>query len=75
MPRPTPMTVKELLNHCKALVKDGQGDKQILISDDEEGNGYHFIWYDFTTDEDSIKECMDISSIYDLDPSKVVILG
>ena len=69
------MMVKELLEHCKALVKDGQGDKQILISDDEEGNGYHFIWYDFTVGEDEVKDCMEVSCISSVDPKKVVILG
>ena len=75
MKRKEPMTVKELYELAEALVKDGYGDKEILISDDEEGNGYHKVWYDFTIDEGSIMDCIDITGMPSVDPKKVVILG
>lgn len=47
-----PITVKELYNACKDQIKKGNGDKVIMISDDDEGNGYHYMWYSFTTMEE-----------------------
>lgn len=46
------LTVKELFGECAKQIKLGNGDKTIMISDDDEGNGYHYLWYSFT----SIKE-------------------
>ena len=42
------LTVKELLKLCKQEIQDGNGDKNIVISDDNEGNGYHGLFYGFT---------------------------
>ena len=53
-----PLTVKELKNLCEQEIKKGNGDKVILISDDDEGNGFHYLWYSFTEIED---EYYDIS--------------
>lgn len=47
-----PTTVKELYNACKDQIKKGNGDKVIMISDDDEGNGYHYLYYSFTTMEE-----------------------
>lgn len=44
------LTVKELLEACKKQVAKGNGDKIILLSNDDEGNGYHYCFYDFTED-------------------------
>lgn len=42
-----PITVKVLKKLCEDQIKMGNGDKVIMISDDEEGNGYHYLWYSF----------------------------
>lgn len=42
------ITVKELLKQCQQAIKDGHGDKNIVISDDNEGNGFHGMFYAFT---------------------------
>lgn len=47
-----PITVKQLLEYCKKQVKEGNGDRVIMISDDDEGNGYHYLWYQFMKVED-----------------------
>lgn len=47
-----PITVKELKEACDEQIKKGNGDKVIMISDDDEGNGYHYLWYSFTTMEE-----------------------
>ena len=45
-------TVNELLELCKQEVENGNGDRKILISNDNEGNGYHALYYDFTPAEE-----------------------
>ena len=45
-------TVNELLELCKQEVENGNGDRKILLSNDDEGNGYHALYYDFTPAEE-----------------------
>ena len=42
------LTIKDLLNECKRQVAIGNGNKTIMISSDDEGNSYHYLWYAFT---------------------------
>lgn len=39
------ITINELLEMCKRQVKKGNGNMGICISDDEEGNGFHGLYY------------------------------
>ena len=39
------ITVNQLLKNLQDLKKKGYGDAQIFITDDEECNGYHAMWY------------------------------
>jgi hypothetical protein len=39
------VTVNQLLKNLQELKKKGYGDAQIFITDDEECNGYHALWY------------------------------
>lgn len=45
------MTVKDLTEACIKQIQKGNGDKVIMISSDDEGNSYHYLWYLFTTME------------------------
>lgn len=71
------MTVKELMKECKELIDSGMGDKEIWLSRDDEGNGYHHLLYSFMTDKE------DIEAIYEMgmfdspvsDKDNIVILG
>ena len=47
-----PLTVKDLMHECVRQVDKGNGNKVIMISSDDEGNSYHYLWYNFTTIED-----------------------
>lgn len=47
-----PLTIKDLKKECDIQIKKGNGDKVIMISDDDEGNGYHYCWYSFTPAKD-----------------------
>lgn len=46
------LTVKDLHKYCERLIKHGEGDKKILISDDDEGNGYHELFFHFSPTTD-----------------------
>ena len=43
-----PLTVKQLKIYCEKEIRKGNGDNVIMISSDDEGNGYHYLWYPFT---------------------------
>lgn len=40
-----PVTVNQLLKNLEDLKKKGYGDALVFITDDEECNGYHAMWY------------------------------
>lgn len=68
------MTVNMLKFFCDKAIADGFGDKIILISQDDEGNGYHTLYFQFTTDENVIKQCAYL--FHDRNnPKDVVLLG
>lgn len=46
-----PLTINDLKRECEKQIKLGNGNKTIMISSDDEGNGYHYLWYSFTTME------------------------
>lgn len=51
-----PLTVKDLMYACVKEVDKGNGNKVIMISDDDEGNRYHYLWYDFIEVKEYEKE-------------------
>lgn len=51
-----PITVKELYELCKDQIIRGNGSKVIMISQDDEGNGYHYLWYAFSSVSDNYAE-------------------
>ena len=68
-----PLTIDELIAEAlKAKEKFG-GDKYILISDDEEGNGYHECYFSFG-DAKELSECY-CSVPGDLNLADCVTLG
>ena len=68
-----PITLDQLIADAKVAKKKFGGDKYILLSDDEEGNGYHECYFTFT----DAKEILDgsVDAPYDLDPKDCIILG
>lgn len=46
-----PMTIKQLKKACEEQIAKGNGDCVIMISSDDEGNNYHYLWYSFLTIE------------------------
>lgn len=54
------MTVGQLYLACAKQIEDGNGDKKIMISTDDEGNGYHGLFYSFISDEPTIEVLSDL---------------
>lgn len=73
------LTVKELYTILYKEMTKGNGDKKIVVADDNEGNSFHGLFYGITSDPDDIKENVENSNgIYDSqekDLNKIVILG
>lgn len=38
------ITVKQLMAMCKKQIALGNGDKEVIITSDDEGNEYHQVW-------------------------------
>ena len=67
------ITVYELYRVCRERIREGHGNKKILISTDDEGNGYHELFYGINT---NIKEFEDISEMpFGIDLDEYVLLG
>lgn len=73
------ITVKELYEALGVLVRNGEGNKKVITADDNEGNGYHGIYYSVTAEPKDVKECINFSNgLYDSqeeDPNNLVIIG
>lgn len=57
------ITIDWLLEFCKKQVELWNWNKKILISNDDEWNWYHNLYYQFTDDYDEIKEIQDFYDI------------
>lgn len=60
------ITVEWLLELCKKQIEKWNWEKKILISKDNEGNGYHNLYYQFIDDYDEIKQTQDFCDIGDI---------
>lgn len=67
------LTVKDLHAICLAEIKKGNANKNIVISDDSEGNGYHGLFYGFTAVDESFVD--DIYESNTNSPNNTIILG
>lgn len=45
------LTVMQIFELCYQQIQAGNGNKLVAISDDEEGNGYHPVYFGFTPKE------------------------
>lgn len=77
------MTVKQLLKLCQEEVKKGNGNKFIVVADDNKGNGYHGMFFGFS---DAMEMEADLkvfgdsveNQVYDScykKPEEIIILG
>lgn len=74
-----PLTIKQLHEECEKQIKAGRGDYAIMLSNDDEGNGYHYCWYTFITVEELIESdpliCDFIGDEVITPMDKTIILG
>ena len=72
-------TINDLLNECKKQKAKGNGNKKILISNDDEGNGFHQLFYGFTPiinkDGKNMLENCHGTTPCDIDVKNYIILG
>lgn len=71
-------TVKQLAQFCNQEIAKGNGDKHIIVSNDEEGNGYHGLYFAFTPCDKIFDDSPYSPHCYELngeDMSKYIVLG
>ena len=51
------LTIRQLFVLCQEEMKNGNGNKKVMISDDDEGNGYHELFCGFTPTEEMFEGC------------------
>lgn len=70
------ITVRDLRKFCEKQILKGNGDKYILISDDDEGNGFHTLFHGFTdSDVDGFEYLLDLEHDRTHTKDNCVILG
>ena len=72
-----PLTIKQLYYECARAIKNGNGDKFILISSDDEGNAYHALWYGLMDNDNEVEDMLEITPVdcYHAETSKTALLG
>ena len=68
-----PITLDQLIKAAKKAKEIYGGDKYVLLSNDEEGNGYHECYFEFSDAVELLDGCA--FAPYDLNPKDCVILG
>ena len=70
------LTVNDLYAACKEMIKEGKGDRAILLSNDDEGNGFHELLYLFTDDEKTVSDMLEWGVLpRGISKENVVLLG
>lgn len=69
------LTVKQLKVLCTQAIQRGHGDKLIVISDDNEGNGYHGLFYGFTLISKDDEQFYNISDSTITNRKEIIVLG
>lgn len=68
------LTVKQLYYECAKALKAGYGDKKIAISDDNEGNGFHGMFFGFSLPEE-IPDLEDLLRDSQAGIEDIIVLG
>ena len=70
-----PLKVYDLYEYCRACMREGLADYEVYISDDEEGNGFHPLFWGFETDPEKIEKFSEYG-VRGLDGAEdIVLLG
>lgn len=76
MAQPKQVTINQLYAACRAEIKKGNGDKYLVVSDDNEGNGYHGCFFAISPIPQDMKDYY-ANIIYDNNAplDEIMILG
>lgn len=69
----TQVTVREMCEQLKKAVADGHGDKYLITANDNEGNGFHGVFFHYSPAEEGIEDLISDSQVTDI--SKLIIIG
>lgn len=69
------LTLNELKEEVDKLVRKGYGDRYLIASDDNEGNGYHGMFYAVTPGEEALTGDEFINDTNFEDPYELVVVG
>lgn len=69
------LTVEDLLRLCRQQCANGNGKKTVLISTDDEGNGFHTLYYGFADTSNNALYAQYGMFADNNNPDDVVLLG
>lgn len=69
------VTVKEMYMALGKAIKNGDGDKYLIAANDNEGNGYHGVFYHISTCEQCGVTPSDISDSMIKDVNNLMVIG
>ncbi len=71
------LKLKDLYQACKQLMKEGHGEKFLVVSNDNEGNGFHGLYWTFSAFGDNVGDGIwpMIDDCVEDDPENILILG
>lgn len=67
------LTIKDIYNACKREIANGNGNKFLVVSDDNEGNGYHGCFFAISPINDDFTKSLIHDNNAPLD--EIMILG
>lgn len=50
------ITIEQLYKECAKQIKAGNGKRHVMLSNDDEGNGYHELFFGFTPTEKCVSD-------------------
>lgn len=62
------ITLKQLQEEIQKAIDEGHGDKVVILSNDDEGNGVHRMFYTITSEPETIES-------FDYDADKYILIG
>lgn len=69
----TQVTVLQMYQSLQKAISEGNGNKYLVVSDDNEGNGYHGCFYHLSPLEPGTIDLVSDSQV--TDPNKLMIIG
>lgn len=70
-------TLNDLYHACALMVKKGFGERKLIVPNDNEGNGYHGVYFLLTpiTEENKLAVDYMLDNSDETDPMKLMVVG